>query len=142
MPSDVAIASCFAFGDHASAVTQAGNFVPAVNRAAITSTCWLVATSQITTSPFVSAIASRLPFGLAAMMAAFAGSDVSSRSRRLGVSESLRGISVTDVTNWLHVARREFRQVALDLLRELTASEEEFDQEALAVFGIDTRAAD
>ena len=52
------------------------------------------------------------------------------------------GISVTDVTNWLHVARREFRRIALDLLRELTASEEEFDQEALAVFGIDTKAAD
>jgi RNA polymerase sigma factor (sigma-70 family) len=47
------------------------------------------------------------------------------------------GITVTDVTNWLHVARREFRHVALALLREITASEEEFVEEAREVFGID-----
>ena len=47
------------------------------------------------------------------------------------------GIKVTDVTNSLHAARREFRAVALDLLRELTASEEEFQWEARAVFGIE-----
>jgi RNA polymerase sigma-70 factor (ECF subfamily) len=47
------------------------------------------------------------------------------------------GITATDVTNWLHVARREFRRVALALLRELTASDEEFAEEARAVFGIE-----
>ena len=47
------------------------------------------------------------------------------------------GIKATDVTNWLHVARREFRRVALELLRELTANHEEFVDEARAVFGID-----
>ena len=46
------------------------------------------------------------------------------------------GISTTDVTNWLHVARREFKRVALELLRELTASPEEFADEALHAFGI------
>lgn len=46
------------------------------------------------------------------------------------------GITPTDVTNWLHVARREFRRVALALLRELTASAEEFADEARDVFGI------
>ena len=46
------------------------------------------------------------------------------------------GITTTDVTNWLHVARREFRRVALELLRELTASDEEFVDEALLAFGI------
>ena len=46
------------------------------------------------------------------------------------------GITTTDVTNWLHVARREFKRVALELLRELTASPEEFADEALHAFGI------
>lgn len=46
------------------------------------------------------------------------------------------GITGSDVTNWLHIARREFRRVALELLRELTASQGEFVDEALLVFGI------
>jgi RNA polymerase sigma factor (sigma-70 family) len=50
------------------------------------------------------------------------------------------GISVTDVTNWLHVARKEFRSLALELLRELTVDDEEFAAEAKAVFGIDVSA--
>ena len=47
------------------------------------------------------------------------------------------GIKLTDATNWLHTARREFRRVALELLRELTANDAEFAEEARAVFGID-----
>lgn len=47
------------------------------------------------------------------------------------------GVSVTNVTNWLHFARREFRTIALALLREITASEAEFADEAREVFGID-----
>lgn len=47
------------------------------------------------------------------------------------------GISTTDVTNWLHVARREFRRVALEILRELTIDDEDYVAEARAVFGFD-----
>lgn len=47
------------------------------------------------------------------------------------------GCSVTDVTNWLHGARKEFRKIALELLRELTIDDEDFAAEAMAVFGID-----
>lgn len=49
------------------------------------------------------------------------------------------GISVTDVTNALAWARREFRKIALDLLRELCGSEDEFHREARAVFGWDSK---
>jgi RNA polymerase sigma factor (sigma-70 family) len=45
------------------------------------------------------------------------------------------GLSVTDVTNALAWARREFRKIALERLRELCASEEEFQREARAAFG-------
>jgi len=49
------------------------------------------------------------------------------------------GISVTDVTNALAWARRAFRKIALDRLRELCASEEEFQREARAAFGWDAK---
>jgi RNA polymerase sigma factor (sigma-70 family) len=49
------------------------------------------------------------------------------------------GISVTDVTNALAWARREFRKIALDRLRELCGSEEEFQREARATFGWDSK---
>lgn len=45
------------------------------------------------------------------------------------------GIPVTDVTNALAWARREFRRIALERLRELCGSEEEFQREARAAFG-------
>jgi hypothetical protein len=45
------------------------------------------------------------------------------------------GISATDVTNALAWARREFRRIALERLRELCCSEEEFQREARAAFG-------
>ena len=45
------------------------------------------------------------------------------------------GISVSEVTNALAWARREFRRIALELLRELCGSEEEFRREARAAFG-------
>lgn len=48
------------------------------------------------------------------------------------------GISVTDVTNALAWARREFRKLALGRLRELCGSEEEFHREAHAAFGWDS----
>jgi hypothetical protein len=49
------------------------------------------------------------------------------------------GIAVTDVTNALAWARREFRKIALERLRELCGSEDEFQREAKAVFGWDAQ---
>jgi uncharacterized protein (DUF433 family) len=49
------------------------------------------------------------------------------------------GISVTDVTNALAWARREFRKIALDLLRKICGSDEEFQREARAAFGWDSK---
>jgi RNA polymerase sigma factor (sigma-70 family) len=49
------------------------------------------------------------------------------------------GISATDVTNALAWARREFRAIALERLRELCGSEEEFRREARAAFGWDSK---
>lgn len=48
-------------------------------------------------------------------------------------------IPVTDVTNALAWARREFRRIALVRLRELCGSEEEFQREARATFGGNAR---
>lgn len=45
------------------------------------------------------------------------------------------GIKVTDVTNYLAFARREFRRLLLERLREITGSEEEFQAEARALLG-------
>lgn len=47
------------------------------------------------------------------------------------------GLSTSDVTNYLALARREFRRVVLDRLRELTATDEEFRREARALLGVD-----
>ena len=48
-------------------------------------------------------------------------------------------MAVTDVTNALAWARREFRRTALERLRELCGSEEEFRREAEALFGWEVR---
>ena len=47
------------------------------------------------------------------------------------------GIAVTDVTNRLSWARRELRAAVLDLLRESTASQAEFREEARSLLGVD-----
>ena len=46
-------------------------------------------------------------------------------------------LSVAQVTNYLHAARRRFRDLALVHLRSLVATEEEFRLEAREIFGID-----
>lgn len=46
------------------------------------------------------------------------------------------GIPVTQVTNYLAFARREFRRLVLDQLRSLTGSEEEFRREAEELLGV------
>jgi RNA polymerase sigma factor (sigma-70 family) len=48
-------------------------------------------------------------------------------------------IPVTDVTNALSWARREFRRISLERLREICGSEAEFQREARAAFGWDAR---
>ena len=48
------------------------------------------------------------------------------------------GIAVTDVTNHLAFARREFRRIALEKLREMTCSEAEFRREARALLGVES----
>jgi len=52
------------------------------------------------------------------------------------VGEAL-GLSVTQVTNHLHSARRRFRELVIARLRELSGSEEEFREEALAILGVE-----
>lgn len=47
------------------------------------------------------------------------------------------GLSTTDVTNALNAARREFRAVVLECLRELTMTENEFRAEARRLLGIE-----
>ena len=42
---------------------------------------------------------------------------------------------VTDVNNQMAWARREFRRIAMERLRALSGSEEEFSREAGALFG-------
>jgi RNA polymerase sigma factor (sigma-70 family) len=49
------------------------------------------------------------------------------------------GIAVTEVTNALAWARREFRKIALERLREICGSDDEFQRETRAAFGWDAR---
>ncbi len=44
-------------------------------------------------------------------------------------------IPATQVTNWLASTRRDLRRIVVETLRELTASDEEFRDEARALFG-------
>jgi hypothetical protein len=47
------------------------------------------------------------------------------------------GLTVTQVTNWLSQIRRSFRRHALESLRGLCGSDEEFRREARELFGVD-----
>jgi hypothetical protein len=47
------------------------------------------------------------------------------------------GVTVTDVTNYLAAARRQFRAFVLERLRELTGSDDEFRAEAKRWLGVD-----
>ena len=49
------------------------------------------------------------------------------------------GLKRTDVTNYLAYARREFRKIVLEQLRDMTATEEEFQREAQALLGMKQR---
>jgi DNA-directed RNA polymerase specialized sigma24 family protein len=47
------------------------------------------------------------------------------------------GVKVTDITNYLSWARREFRRLTLETLRDLTTDEDEWRSEARAWLGVD-----
>ena len=47
------------------------------------------------------------------------------------------GLTTATVTNYLAAARRDFRRIVLEKLREITATEEEFQNEARSLLGID-----
>jgi hypothetical protein len=49
------------------------------------------------------------------------------------------GLSVSNVTNFLAFARKEFRQIVLEELREITATDDEFRNEARLVLGVDVK---
>jgi len=48
-------------------------------------------------------------------------------------------IALTDVTNYLAFARREFRLCVLEQLRDMTGGEEEFQREAQSILGVDAK---
>jgi len=48
-------------------------------------------------------------------------------------------IAVTDVTNYLAFARREFRRCVLAQLRDMTGSDEEFQREARSLLGVEPK---
>ncbi|MGH9968630.1 MAG: RNA polymerase sigma factor [Pyrinomonadaceae bacterium] len=49
------------------------------------------------------------------------------------------GLNTSAVTNYLAAARREFRKIVLEKLREVTATEEEFREEARALLGVEVK---
>jgi DNA-directed RNA polymerase specialized sigma24 family protein len=51
------------------------------------------------------------------------------------------GLTVSQVTNHLHTARRQFRDLALVNLRALSATDDEYRREARELFGLDVEAA-
>ena len=61
-------------------------------------------------------------------------SDAKGRPSYAAIGAEL-GLSVSDVTNYLSWARREFRRIVLARLREITATDEEFRAEARALLG-------
>ncbi len=65
--------------------------------------------------------------------------DSSDGSRRPTYEQLAREMSLatTDVTNYLAWARREFRRIVLEKLREMTATEDEFRREARALLGVE-----
>jgi RNA polymerase sigma factor (sigma-70 family) len=64
--------------------------------------------------------------------------DADTRPAYAALAEEFR-IAVTDVTNYLAFARREFRRCVLTQLREMTGSDEEFQREARALLGVDPK---
>lgn len=68
------------------------------------------------------------------------GSDAPERPTYAALAAETR-LPATQVTNFLAAARREFRRLVLERLRELTGSEREFRDEARLILGIDPGGA-
>ena len=49
------------------------------------------------------------------------------------------GLDTTTVNNYLAATRRDFRRIVLEKLREITATEEEFRNEARALLGVEMK---
>jgi RNA polymerase sigma factor (sigma-70 family) len=49
------------------------------------------------------------------------------------------GFRVTQVTNWLAAARRDFRAIVLDSVRDITGSDEEFRADVRDILGVEPR---
>ena len=49
------------------------------------------------------------------------------------------GLDTQTVNNYLAAARRDFRRIVIDKLREITATEEEFQNEARSLLGVDVK---
>ena len=49
------------------------------------------------------------------------------------------GLTSMDVTNYLAAARRQFRKLVLERLRELTANEAEYRREARELLGVEIK---
>jgi hypothetical protein len=49
------------------------------------------------------------------------------------------GLDQTTVTNYLAAARRDFRRLVLEKVREITATEEEFRNEARSLLGVEVK---
>lgn len=64
--------------------------------------------------------------------------DVEARPTYAELAQELN-LPVTDVTNHLAFARREFRRCVLDQLRDMTGSDEEYQREARALLGVETK---
>jgi RNA polymerase sigma factor (sigma-70 family) len=64
--------------------------------------------------------------------------DIEEGGKELTYEEVARRFAIkpTDVTNYLAYARREFRRIVLEELRAMTATEDEFRREALALLGV------
>lgn len=65
--------------------------------------------------------------------------DDSADNNRLTYTELAErfSISVSNVTNYLALARREFRRILLEKLREITSTDEEFRREARSLLGVE-----
>ena len=65
--------------------------------------------------------------------------DDGARNMSYGLLAEEFGLSAATVTNYLAAARRDFRRVVLEKLREITATEEEFRNEARSLLGVDVK---
>jgi RNA polymerase sigma factor (sigma-70 family) len=120
--------------DFASAESELAAVSPIDDPAALFEAEWLRNLMQRAIERFEARMASR---GRPVHAALFRQFHFSDSPPSYAQAAAQHGISVTDVTNWLHSAKKEFRKAALEMLAELTIDEDDFAAEARTVFGID-----